>query len=239
VRDVFGSATPNSEFDVTNDAESARERFKRSQAATIGVDLAFAPGEHDAASRFLDLALETYDALEAAGHPPLYPFGFHSGESGRPPIASRELAMLANSLVRKWEAWRDEYRVVMSRQPRQALHEALRLISYSHDAASWPAGYELKILNWVESGNLMPMPLDDRLRIVTAEFYEDLRNLRQRSQGWLWFDRFANPTPHVIFVRDDQLAEWRRQRETEEAERLRKKEQAGRELERVLKPKRE
>jgi len=219
---------------VTTANREKRAKFARSQSATIAEGLAFAAGEEEAARQFLDLAMETYDALAAAGYPPTWAFDFHSGSHGKPPIPSKEIALLPSDVIRKWEAWIHEYRAAMARQPRQALHEALCLISYSHDAASWPDGYEWKILNWVESGNLTSIPFNDRINIVTAEFYENLRSLRQRSQGWFSCDRSG-----VIFIPEDQLEAWRRQQETEEAERLLRNEESRRELERILKRKRD
>ncbi len=204
---------------VTTENNEKRAKFARSQTATIAEGLAFAAGEEEAARRFLDLAMETYDALAAAGYPPTWAFDFHSGPHGKPPIPSKEIALLPPDVIRKWEVWSGEYRAVMARQPRQALHEALCLISHSHDAASWPDGYEWKILNWVESGELAPLPFDDRIGIATPEFYDALRSLRQRSQGWFDYDHRPDGPPGVIFISEDRLDAWCRAQEAEEAER--------------------
>jgi hypothetical protein len=101
----------------------------------------------------------------------------------------------------------------MARQPRQALHEALRLISYSHDSASWPEGYEWKILNWIESGEATLLPFDDRSEIATPEFYGELRSLRQRSQGWFYCELRPDGSRAVEFIPEGQLATWRQEQE--------------------------
>jgi hypothetical protein len=198
---------------VTTEGSNKRAEFLRSQTATIAEGLAFASGEEEVASRFRDLAMETYDALIAVGQPPLYAFSFHSGSDGRPPILSEELPLLSRDLLRRWQEWSHEYRAVMARQPRQALHEALCLISYSHDAASWPEDYEWKILNWIESGELTPLPFDDRIGIATPEFYDELRSLRRRAQGWLYCELRRDGSRAVVFIPEDQLATWRQEQE--------------------------
>jgi hypothetical protein len=196
------------------ESSAGRAKFLRSQVATTAEGLAFAPGEEETADRFLNLAMETYDALAAGGHPPRYAFDIHS---------SPTLSHLSPALRHKWEQWSAAYTAMIARQPRQALHEAMRMISGSHDAASWPDGYEWSILNWVESGSLTPIPFDDRIGIVTAEFYERLRSLRQRSQGWFCFDRSAKSKPDVVFIPEDRLPAWRRQEEVKQAERERQR----------------
>ena len=203
---------------MTTENSENRAKFARSQKATIAEGLAFAVGEEEAARRFLDLAMETYDALAAAGYPPTWAFDFHSGSHGKPPIPSKQIALLPPDVIRKWETWSGEYRAMMARQPRQALHEALCLISHSHDAASWPDGYEWKILNWVESGKQRPLPFDDRIDIATAEFYEELRDLRQRSQGWFYSDNPPGGPSKVVFIPNDRLAAWYQQEQAKYAE---------------------
>lgn len=198
---------------VTTEASDRRAKFMRSQAATIAEGLKFAPGEEEAASRFLELAMDIYDALVIGGEPPQYAFEFHYGASPKPPVLARQLSLLSPPLLGKWDEWHVEYRAVMARQPRQALHEALRMISYSHDAASWPDGYEWKILNWIESGELTPLPFDDRIGIATPKFYDELRGLRQRSRGWFDYDHRCDGPPGVVFIPEDQLATWRQEEE--------------------------
>jgi hypothetical protein len=84
-------------------------------------------------------------------------------------------------------------------------------ISESHNASSWPVGYERHIQVWVDAGDpCAPPPFEDRYRIVTPEFFNRLRELRQMCGGWFYFDNDQG----VTFASE---AEWQRVRAAQEA----------------------
>jgi hypothetical protein len=217
-----------------------RAKFERSQRSTITKEaLAFASGEEEAARHFLDLAMETYDALVTAGRPPTFAFDFHFNSpdvlmhvptkaDAVAPCEARRPGTLSTDLIAKWTSWRGEYEALMARQPRQALLQAMCLISSSHDSSSWPSGYEWQILKWLESGELTPLPFDDRCDIATPAFYAELRRLRQRARGWFYYAFGA--TPGEVFIPEDQLVAWCKEREAKDAEHQREVQDAKQRL---------
>ena len=92
---------------------------------------------------------------------------------------------------------RPHYQRLAARNPKLALRDMMSWISETDDASSWPFMYEEHIRDWVDADSLTPMPFDDRMEIITPEFYAQLRKLRAECQGWLHWD-----TKTVRFVPD-------------------------------------
>lgn len=92
-------------------------------------------------------------------------------------------------IARRWAQWNEEtYPAMESRQPRLKLSNLMAWISESHDACSWPWGYEIRIRDWVDSGFTQPIPFDDRQEVVDERFKADLLRARKECKGWLTKD---------------------------------------------------
>jgi hypothetical protein len=98
------------------------------------------------------------------------------------------LAQLPPTLRQRWAEWKDEYGRLAARNPKLTLYDMLSWISETHIFTSWPTGWERRIRDWVDAGSLAPMPFDDRLKIITPEFYARLRKVRAECRGWLYSD---------------------------------------------------
>ena len=99
----------------------------------------------------------------------------------------------------------------MERNPRLELQDALRAISESHNASSWPVGYEWRISSWVDTGDPALPPFDDRYGIATPEFFNRLRELRRLCGGWFYW---SEDSREVVFAAEP---EWQRVRAEQEA----------------------
>jgi hypothetical protein len=174
-------------------------------------------GEDEKRERFRQLVIDTYDhvvTIDPDFFGPIYPAPvavnpMDGTEHKR--IRSSETLPLTPELIRRWEAWDSDYPAIQARNPQLELYEMLSLISESHAAASWPAGYEWKICDWIDGADpCAPPPFDDRYRIVTPEFFGRLRELRKICEGWLYFEQDKG----VVFVRNP---EWERVRAEHEA----------------------
>lgn len=85
-------------------------------------------------------------------------------------------------------------------------------ISESHNASSWPDGYEPRIQAWVDAGDpSAPPPFVDRYGVITAAFFNRLRELRQLCGGWLYW---SNDLHRVVFAPE---SEWQRMLAAQEA----------------------
>jgi len=106
----------------------------------------------------------------------------------------------------RWVKWNQEtYPALESRQPRLKLANLMAWISESHDASSWPWGYEIRIRDWVDSGFTSPTPFDDRQKVVDERFKAELVRARKECKGWLTKDVVEGrevytfiPDPEVI-----------------------------------------
>lgn len=202
-----------------------REKFIAEQTHAVDSKFSLTSGEDDARARFLRLAIDTYDFLASQGAAGVLSFDFApwttdnvlrgagSWTRDRPRIE------LSPDLKGRWENWTPEYFEVCARNPRLELREALHAISESHDASSWPAHYERRISDWVDAGDpAAPPPFDDRYDIVTPEFFNRLRELRQRCGGWLYWDDTVHK---VVFAAEPEWQRVRAQQEAADAEQRR------------------
>jgi hypothetical protein len=183
-----------------------RTQFIELQTWQVDRMLSLTAGEEAARNRFLQLAIDTYDFLASAGAVPLWVFGLSA--AGNPlcyPWNRRDGRAIEFSpaLIERWENWNREYFEIRARSPRLELRDMMQEISESHNASSWPDGYERRLQVWVDAGDpSAPPPFDDRHRIVTATFFSRLRELRRLCGGWLYWN---NDLRRVVFARE---SEW-------------------------------
>lgn len=189
-----------------------RDRFIELQSNLLDELFALAPGEDQTRSHFEEMAIETYDCLVAQDFTHVSPFKLET-ESAFNFLRYGEKArsLVPGDLLQKWRDWERDYPKLLERNPRLELHDMLHSISESHDASSWPAGYERRIQEWIDSGELAAIPFIDRHGIVNSEFFERLRELRRRAGGWLYWDDEADC---VIFAPEP---EWQKVRAAQEA----------------------
>lgn len=110
----------------------------------------------------------------------------------------------ANSdIAKRWKEWNEvTYPAMEARQPLLKLVGLMKDISESHDACSWPWGYELKIRDWVNSDFELPIPFDDRYNIVDEIFRRDLAITKKRCGGWLTQDVIDGVSVYT-FIKDE------------------------------------
>ncbi|WP_043334337.1 hypothetical protein [Belnapia moabensis] len=155
-------------------------------------------GEEEMRDRFLALCRDTRDALAAAGE------RVSRMTTWRPQPHSAFSFLLQRwlhdkvppELVARWRDWKRDYKGIVSRNPTLELADALAWISESHDASSFPFGYEDRLREWVNSDQREPLPVHDSLGVVTPEFFERLRHLARTTDGWLYWDETAS---RVVF----------------------------------------
>jgi hypothetical protein len=190
-----------------------REKFVRRQTSITDLKLSLTSGEESSRERFLQLALETYDSLISMGAT-MVPSDFDPWpESGGNPLSNPPRIELTPDLVQRWKRWNDEYYEIRSRNPRLELRDMMQEMSESDTASSWPRHFqERSIQDWVDAGDpAAPPPFDDRYDIVTPEFFERLRELRQLCGGWLYWDSSMG---RVVFAPE---SEWQSVRSAQEA----------------------
>ena len=168
----------------------ARERFVARQVLELDEMFALAAGESPARQKFEQLALETYDALASQGreYVPFHIFVIQPDSSLSPARNKRLLERLPLLLRQRWVEWEGDYKNLAEHNPKLALYDMLSWISETHDFTSWPSNWEHRIRDWVDADCLAPMPFDDRLEIITSEFYARLRQARAQCRGWLYWD---------------------------------------------------
>jgi hypothetical protein len=210
-----------------------RAQFIEQQTREADRKLSLTAGEEEARERFLRLAIDTYDFLASAGAGPAWLFD-PSPESAGNPLRyqwkrrgdSRPIEF-SPALIERWENWNREYFEIRARSPRLELRDMMQEISESHNASSWPDGYEPHIQAWVDAGDSSaPPPFVDRYGIVTATFFNRLRELRQLCGGWLYW---SNDLHHVVFAPE---SEWQRMRAAQEAADAKRREESKVPLER-------
>jgi hypothetical protein len=168
---------------------TARDLFIKVQTRLLDTRFEFAPEEHEARQQFERLTLATYDHLSAAGFPVGHQFALTSNLSNSDRLSA--------ALREQWKNWVNEYTELLERNPRLELRDMLHLIGESHMQNSWPYGFEQRIQQWVDHGDLTEIPFIDGHRIVTAEFFDRLRTLRKRCGGWIFFDQ---KSLQIVFV---------------------------------------
>lgn len=198
-----------------------REQFAKMQAGYVNEVFSFTQGEEANRARFEQLAFETFDFLISVGAK-VY-FGFNPDPESafnflrHCDYGYRGVAVPAE-LRQRWQEWNEEYYRMRSRNPRLELFDLMHEISESHDSSSWPQGYEWRIQDWVDVGDpSAPPPFDDRAGIVTADFFQRLRKVRQSCGGWIYAP-YHGPVvfaaePEWQVVRAEQESASRKQRE--------------------------
>jgi hypothetical protein len=175
------------------------DEFMRLQHAHLAEVFALTDGEEEARAVFAGLAADTRDAILAAGieHYLIY----HVSPQSAFNFLTRiwEHPRVDPVLVERWRRWEADYPAMLARNPKLELLEKLQWCSETHDASSWPYGWEDVVHEWVASGTLGPPPFDDRMDVVDDEFRASLRRLRSAVDGWLmWSDADFR----VVFVKE-------------------------------------
>jgi hypothetical protein len=165
-------------------------------------------GEEAACARFEALALDTFDALAKTPRfwlclSPYPESGLNFLHQAQYLSKQQPDVVIPPGLVQRWEDWNREYYELRGRNPRLEIRDLMHTISESHDASSWPCGYEHRIQEWADNDDpATPPPFDDLNRIATPEFRRQLRQARERAGGWLFDDPEAG---NIRFVPE---AEW-------------------------------
>jgi hypothetical protein len=60
----------------------------------------------------------------------------------------------------------------------------------------------LKLLEWVDTGTYLDVPITDEYDIATPELHEQLKKIRKAAGGWAFW-RFGENEP--VFIPDDQI----------------------------------
>ncbi len=161
---------------------SPRDRFIELQSSLLDEIFALAPEEEQTRRQFEEMTIETYDCVVGQDRIWVSPFKL------RPESAfsflrygERAHSLVPGELLRRWRDWERDYPKLLERNPRLELHDMLGSISESHDASSWPAGYERHIQEWIDSGELAAIPFIDRHGIVTPEFFERPGMMKQMA----------------------------------------------------------
>ena len=93
---------------------------------------------------------------------------------------------LASDLDNEWRQYRASWQGFLSRNPYAHIADLLVDVSESHDASSFPAGYEAAIEKWVRTGFTGERPFDDRAGIDTADWRQELTQAaEQAGTGWV------------------------------------------------------
>lgn len=194
-----------------------REEFIERQEKALDWLFSFTQGEDSSRRRFEQLAIDTYDFLGSQGAQVFLCFSAWPDSAGNLLNQKYPNLQIPPWLQQRWEEWKAEYSEVATRNPRLGLRDMMQDISESHDASSWPAGYEGRIQDWVDAGDAAAKPpFDDRRRIVTADFYQRLCDLRHRCGGWLyWNDQLRR----VVFAPEPEWQQIRTAQESARAER--------------------
>jgi hypothetical protein len=170
-----------------------REKFVELQTSIADRKFALTSGEQSSRERFRQLAIETYDFLISNGATSVPRFDPWPEAAGNP-IRNPPRIELTSELTRRWESWNTEYYEIRARNPQLELRDMIQNISESDVASSWPSSdQERRIQEWVDAGDPTARPpFTDRYDIVTLEFFERLRTLRQLCDGWLYWNSDVN-----------------------------------------------
>jgi hypothetical protein len=165
------------------------EQFVKLQTECIETPFSLTEGEERERQRFLQMAVQTYDFLQAAGK---RAGTFKINPDSAYFFNGRGLEKCAgvSSILEIWESWRNDYPALLERNSKLETYDMIRWISETHIFMGWPpdSALEERIQEWLDNGSFLPLPFDDRLDMMTLEFYEKLRNLRLRLKGWLHYD---------------------------------------------------
>ena len=96
---------------------------------------------------------------------------------------------LPGGLDAEWRDYGVRWRAFLDRNPRARLASMLSEISESHDAASWPYGWEDRIRDWVRSGFFGERPFQDAWRLDSPAWRRKLAETADEAgEGWVYYD---------------------------------------------------
>jgi len=175
-----------------------RELFIKFQTGLIDEWFSLTEGEETARAIFLQLCIDTYDGLVVEGEFPSFPFKVSPNSAFNFRWQTQFHARVQKEIVERWVAWARNYSNLVARNPKVELFDMMRAIGETNAFQSWPSGYEDALRDWVEAGHMLPLPFDDRNRIINESFYRRLSELSRQCKGWLHHDDAGN----LIFVAD-------------------------------------
>ena len=95
---------------------------------------------------------------------------------------------LDGDLEDEWRAYHAAWQEFLSRNPRAMIAEMMTDISETHDACSFPVGYEREIEAWVRCGFETERPFDDGWKIDTPVWRQRLADATQvAGDGWVFY----------------------------------------------------
>jgi hypothetical protein len=171
-------------------ARETRDQFRKRLSSYLEAMFSLTAGEHEARQQFENLTMETYDHLAAAGQPSPS-FSLEPTSALNFINSTRNHEFVPDDVVQRWKHWKDNYPNLCERNPRLELHDMFHAIGETYMCESWPQGQERRLLSWLASGDYRAFPLDDRFDIITPEFFDRLRLLRERSGGWFLDGKFV------------------------------------------------
>jgi hypothetical protein len=177
-----------------------RAEFTANQSVYLDAIFSLTANELAKKEEFYRLALDTFDALASIPFKIVFTISFRiRPTSGFNFLQDhRDHSLVQNSLVERWQDWAADYSALLDRNPRLALRDMIQDCSETHDGTSWPnSGWEADILYWVDTGTWDKPPFDDRQGVVDHEFFARLRQLRDRCEGWLFYE---DAEKCVVFV---------------------------------------
>jgi len=89
------------------------------------------------------------------------------------------------ALFEETKAWVELFQAVIKSNPLLQVHQALVDIGYDEDYRKWPYGYELKILDWVKSGDYLNGKGEPAFRGITEDEFSRLRHIISDTGQWL------------------------------------------------------
>lgn len=178
--------------------EEQRASFIECQTRMVDEWFSLTEGEEAARAIFLQLCIDTYDGLLVDGEFPSFPFKVSPNSAFNFRWQHQFHELVAKEIVERWIAWARDYSNLVARNHKVELFDMMRKISETNAFASWPSGYEDALRDWVDSGQMLPLPFDDRNEIIDESFFRRLRELRIRCGGWLFHDHDAK----LIFLGD-------------------------------------
>ena len=114
---------------------------------------------------------------DSAFTPPGEPF------NGRPDIYG-----LTEELAAEWRAYRARWQAFLNRNPRAHIASMMSDVSESHEASSFPHGWEHLVRDWALAGFPEDRPFHDGHRIVTDAWKNQLRDaMRRAGPGWVFY----------------------------------------------------
>ncbi|GEM_PF-2151453 len=89
------------------------------------------------------------------------------------------------ALFEETKSWVELFKTVIKSNPLLQVHQALVNIGYGEDHRRWPCGYELKILEWVKSGDYLNGKGEPAFRGITEDEFSRLRHIISDTGQWL------------------------------------------------------